>query len=221
MLPYQQQFIEFAIKTGALKFGEFRLKSGRNSPYFFNTGLFNSGTTMLQLSRFFAASIENSDIQFDLLFGPAYKGITLSCATAMALSENDGKEYPFAYNRKEKKKHGEGGSIVGSELIGRIAIIDDVITAGTAIRESFDIIKSHNADACAVFLALDRQERGQKEGAPTETSAIQQVEEEFGIPVVSIATLDNLINYLKLRGNQQEHLDEMRRYRDRFGVQAS
>ena len=218
MLPYQEQFIEFAIKSGVLKFGEFTLKSGRLSPYFFNTGLFNSGASMLQFSRYFAASIDQSDIEFDVLFGPAYKGITLSCATAMALSENTGKEVPFAFNRKEKKNHGEGGSIVGTELTGNIAIIDDVITAGTAIRESFEIITAAGAKPSAVFLALDRQERGQKDGEPTETSAIQQVELEFGIPVVAIATLTDLIEYLGKQDDQNEQLDKMHAYRSQFGI---
>ncbi len=168
MLPYQEQFIEFALKSGVLKFGEFTLKSGRISPYFFNTGLFDSGATMLRFSRFFATSIEHSDIEFDVLFGPAYKGITLACATAMALSDNTGKEVPFSFNRTEKKDHGEGGSLVGAPLEGTIAIIDDVITAGTAIRESFEIIDAAGASAGAVFLALDRQELGQKDGEPTE-----------------------------------------------------
>lgn len=218
MLPYQEQFIEFAIKTNVLRFGEFTLKSGRVSPYFFNTGLFNTGETMLQFSRFFAASIDNSEISFDVLFGPAYKGITLSCATAMALAENTGKETPFAFNRKEKKDHGEGGNMVGAELSGDVAIIDDVITAGTAIRESFDIINTAGAKACAVFLALDRQELGQKDGQPTETSAIQQVESEFGIPVVAIATFNNLIAYLEKQEDQEEQLDKMRTYREQYGI---
>ena len=218
MLPYQEQFIEFALKTGVLRFGEFTLKSGRTSPYFFNTGLFNSGATMLQFSRFFATSIENSDLEFDVLFGPAYKGITLSCATAMALSENTGKEIPFAFNRKELKDHGEGGNMVGAELIGNIAIIDDVITAGTAVRESFELINSLGATPCAVFLALDRQELGQKDGQPTEFSAIQQVESEFGIPVVAIATLADLIEYLKLQDDQEQNLDRMHAYRDQYGI---
>jgi len=217
MLPYQQQFIEFALKTGVLRFGEFTLKSGRISPYFFNTGLFNTGATMLQFSRFFATSIENSDISFDVLFGPAYKGITLSCATAMALSENTGREIPFAFNRKEVKDHGEGGSMVGADLIGDVAIIDDVITAGTAIRESFEIINASGASAKAVFLALDRQELGQQDGEPTTMSAIQQVETEFGIPVVSIATLGNLIDYLKEQGDT-ETLDKMLAYREQYGI---
>lgn len=218
MLPYQEQFIEFAIKTNVLRFGEFTLKSGRLSPYFFNTGLFNTGASMLHFSRFFAASIENSDAPFDVLFGPAYKGITLSCATAMALSENSGKEIPFAFNRKEKKDHGEGGNMVGAELKGNIAIIDDVITAGTAIRESFEIIDAAGANVSAVFLALDRQEVGQKDGEPTQTSAIQQVEAEFGIPVIAIANLENLIDYLKKQEGQEEQLEKMRDYREQYGI---
>ena len=217
MLPYQEQFIEFAIKTGVLRFGDFTLKSGRNSPYFFNTGLFNTGASMLQFSRFFATSIEHSDIDFDVLFGPAYKGITLCCGTAMALSENTGREIPFAFNRKEKKDHGEGGQMVGAEITGNIAIIDDVITAGTAIRESFTMIKAAGATPAAVFLALDRQELGQKDGKPTETSAIQQVESEFGIPVVAIATMANLIDYLKKHPEQELHLEKMHAYRSQYG----
>ena len=218
MLPYQEQFIEFALKTGVLRFGEFTLNSGRTSPYFFNTGLFNSGATMLQFSRFFAQSIENSGLEFDVLFGPAYKGITLSCATAMALSDSTGKETPFAFNRKEKKDHGEGGNMVGARLEGNIAIIDDVITAGTAIRESFELITTAGAKPNAVFLALDRQELGQKDGKPTENSAIQQVEAEFGIPVVAIATLSNLIDYLKQQPEQADNLAKMQAYREQYGI---
>ena len=218
MLPYQEQFIEFSIKTGVLRFGEFTLKSGRTSPYFFNTGLFNSGCTMLQFSRFFAQSIVNSDIEFDVLFGPAYKGITLACGTAMALADATGAEVPFAFNRKEKKDHGEGGTMVGAELAGDIAIIDDVITAGTAIRESFDMITQAGATPKAVFLALDRQELGQKDGQPTDTSAIQQVEDEFGLPVVAIATMSDLIDYLKTQEDQQDNLANMMAYREQYGI---
>ncbi len=218
MLPYQEQFIEFALKTGVLRFGEFTLKSGRSSPYFFNTGLFNSGATMLQFSRYFACSIENSDLDFDVLFGPAYKGITLACGTAMALSDATGKEVPFAFNRKEEKDHGEGGNMVGAQLTGDIAVIDDVITAGTAIRESFAMISEAGAKPSAVFLALDRQELGQKDGEPTEMSAIQQVEAEFNIPVVAIATMADLIEYLKEQPDQEENLDRMRAYREQYGI---
>jgi len=218
MLPYQEQFIEFAIKTKVLRFGDFTLKSGRISPYFFNTGLFDSGATMLQFSRFFAASIENSDLPFDVLFGPAYKGITLSCATAMALSENTGHEIPFAFNRKEVKDHGEGGSMVGAKLTGKIAIIDDVITAGTAIREAIAMITSKGATPAAIFLALDRQELGQTDGQLSELSAIQQVENDFGIPVNSIATMTDLIEYLKDQEDQQENLEKMRAYREQYGI---
>lgn len=218
MLPYQEKFIEFALKTGVLKFGEFTLKSGRVSPYFFNTGLFNSGASMLQFSRYFAQSIEHSDLKFDVLFGPAYKGITLACAVAMALSENNGQEVPFAFNRKEAKDHGEGGSMVGAPVRGDVAIIDDVITAGTAIRESFAIIKEFNARPAAVFLALDREEVGQSDGEPTKKSAIQQVEDEFDIPVVAIATMSDLIEYIKQDPDLTKHLDGMRAYRDEYGI---
>ena len=218
MQDYQNQFIEFAIKTGVLRFGEFTLKSGRISPYFFNAGLFNTGASMLQLSRFFAQSIQHSNINFDVLFGPAYKGITLSCATAMALSDLTGGDIPFAFNRKEEKDHGEGGTIVGSELKGNIAIIDDVITAGTAIRESFDIISANQAKPAAVFIALDRQERGQKDGKPTSTSAIQQVEEEFGMPVIAIANMSDLIEYVDQSQELKKHLPAMLSYREQYGI---
>ena len=230
MQQYQRDFIEFSLKTGVLRFGEFTLKSGRVSPYFFNAGLFNSGASMLQLSRFFAKSIQASDLSFDVLFGPAYKGITLSCGTAMALSELTDKEIPYAYNRKEKKNHGEGGVTVGAALTGSIAIIDDVITAGTAIRESFDLIDAVNASstntpsakAACVFLALDRQERGQQGDEILPYSAIQQVEKEFGIPVVSIAKMEHLIQYLEEHVNQapeyDQHLTTMRDYREKYGI---
>ena len=230
MQQYQREFIEFCLKTNVLRFGEFTLKSGRVSPYFFNAGLFNTGSSMVQLSKFFAASIDQSKIDFDVLFGPAYKGITLSCGTAMALSKLTGKDIPYAYNRKEKKDHGEGGVTVGSELQGDIAIIDDVITAGTAIRESFDLIEQINANntsdtaakAKCVFLALDRQERGQKDGEILPYSAIQQVEEEFGIPVVAIVTMSDLIVYLEEKSKSDSalssHLESMMAYREKYGT---
>lgn len=218
MQQYKRQFIEFALEADVLRFGKFTLKSGRTSPYFFNAGLFDSGSSMLQLSRFFARSIESSKIEFDVLFGPAYKGITLSCASAMSLSEASGKDIPFAFNRKEKKDHGEGGNMVGAPLKGKIAIIDDVITAGTAIRESFEIISAHNASPTAVFVAMDRQERGQIDGELTDYSAIQQVEQEYGVPVIAIATMTDLIEYLKTKSDMSKHLDNMLSYREKYGI---
>ena len=218
MLPFQEQFIEFALKTGVLRFGEFELKSGRISPYFFNTGLFDNGCSMLQFSRFFALSVNNADLEFDVLFGPAYKGITLSCGVAMALADSTGSDIPFAYNRKEVKSHGEGGNMVGAELKGKVAIIDDVITAGTAIRESISMIKDAGAEPSAVFLALDRQELGQKDGQLMSKSAIQQVEDEYDIPVVAIATMAHLIEFLKQQEDQQENLERMQEYRAKYGI---
>lgn len=218
MQDYQREFIEFALKTGVLKFGKFTLKSGRTSPYFFNAGLFNSGASMLQLSRFYARSIIASGHSFDVLFGPAYKGITLACGVAMALSEITGDAVPYAYNRKEKKDHGEGGITVGAELKGDIAIIDDVITAGTAIRESFAMIKAAGAKPSAVFIALDRQELGQVGNQLTSTSAIQQVEEEYGIPVVAVANMGHLIDYVQNNPDYAEHLPAMVAYRDQYGI---
>lgn len=230
MQQYQRDFIDFSLNVGVLRFGEFTLKSGRVSPYFFNAGLFNSGASMVKLSQFFAQSIHASGLSFDVLFGPAYKGITLSCGAAMALSELSGNDVPYAYNRKEKKNHGEGGVTVGAPLIGDIAIIDDVITAGTAIRESFDIINAVNANNSAkeqariasVFLALDRQERGQQDDQILPYSAIQQVEKEFGIPVIAIAKMEHLIEYLDEQAEQkpeyQQHLSAMRNYREKYGI---
>ena len=230
MQQYQRDFIDFSLRVGVLRFGEFTLKSGRISPYFFNAGLFNTGSSMVKLSQFFAQSIHASGLSFDVLFGPAYKGITLSCGTAMALSELSGDDVPYAYNRKEKKNHGEGGVTVGAPLTGDIAIIDDVITAGTAIRESFDIIETANtgksnaekATISNVFLALDRQERGQQGDKILPYSAIQQVEKEFSIPVVAIAKMEHLIQYLEEQTTQrpeyQKHLSAMRIYREKYGI---
>ena len=178
MHDYQHAFIEFAIRRNVLRFGEFTLKSGRTSPYFFNAGLFNTGDDLLQLSKAYAAAIARSGLDYDIIFGPAYKGIPLATVTAMALA-GSGTSKPFAFNRKEKKDHGEGGNIVGAPLAGRVLIVDDVITAGTAIRESIDLIRGAGAEPAGVLIALDRQEKGNGE-----RSAIQEVEQEFGIPVV-------------------------------------
>jgi len=212
MHDYQQEFIEFAIRRNVLKFGEFTLKSGRTSPYFFNAGLFNTGADLLQLSKAYAAAIERSSLNYDIIFGPAYKGIPLATATAMALA-SAGISKPFAFNRKEKKDHGEGGNIVGAPLHGRVLIVDDVITAGTAIRESIDIIRAAGAEPAGVLIALDRQERGNGE-----RSAIQEVEQEFGIPVISIIRLDQILDYLKNHKEFAGYVDRVARYRELYGV---
>ena len=204
MHDYQQKFIEFAIRRNVLRFGEFTLKSGRTSPYFFNAGLFNTGDDLLQLSKAYAAAIARS--------GPAYKGIPLATVTAMALA-TDGNSKPFAFNRKEKKDHGEGGNIVGAPLQGKVLIVDDVITAGTAIRESIDIIRAAGAEPAGVLIALDRQEKGNGE-----LSAIQEVEKEFGIPVVSIIRLEQVLDYLKANPEFAGHAEKVASYRDRYGV---
>jgi len=213
MQDYQREFIDFALDTGVLRFGEFTLKSGRVSPYFFNAGLFSSGSSLARLGRFYAQSIVDSGVEFDLLYGPAYKGIPLAAVTAAALFDHHGVDIPYAFNRKEAKKHGEGGSIVGHPLEGRIAIIDDVITAGTAIRESMDIIKTQGATPAAVFIALDRQERGQGE-----LSAIQEVERDYAMPVAAITRLENLIDYLKKDKDSAEDLERITKYRDVYGI---
>ncbi|QOR41033.1 orotate phosphoribosyltransferase [Billgrantia diversa] len=222
MHAYQREFIEFAIEQGVLKFGEFTLKSGRVSPYFFNAGLFRSGCALARLGRFYANAIEASGLSFDVLFGPAYKGIPLAATTAVALAEHHGRDLPFAFNRKEAKAHGEGGNIVGAELTGRILIIDDVITAGTAIREVMALIDAAGAEAAGVVIALDRQERGQA-GSETESrSAIQEVEARYGMPVISIVTLDMVLAYLEQQASQelQGHAAAIRDYRERYGVAA-
>ncbi|EPC00796.1 orotate phosphoribosyltransferase [Litchfieldella anticariensis FP35 = DSM 16096] len=216
MQPYQREFIEFAIDQGVLRFGEFTLKSGRISPYFFNAGLFKSGAALARLGRCYAQAIENSELQADVLFGPAYKGISLAASTAVALAEHHHHDMPFAFNRKEAKDHGEGGNIVGADLKGRILIIDDVITAGTAIREVMQLIEAAGAEAAGVVIALDRQERGNGE-----LSAIQEVEHTYGMPVVSIVTLDMVLTYLEEHAgaDMQRHADAIRAYRARYGVQ--
>ncbi len=212
MHDYQQKFIEFAIRRNVLRFGEFTLKSGRTSPYFFNAGLFNTGEDLLQLSKAYAAALQRSKLNYDIIFGPAYKGIPLATVTAMALAA-DGENKPFAFNRKEKKDHGEGGNIVGAPLQGKVLIIDDVITAGTAIRESMELIRSAGAQPAGVLIALDRQEKG-----ASELSAIQEVEQEFGIPVVSIIRLDQVLDYLENRPEFAEHAQNVAAYRNQYGV---
>ncbi|WP_395609985.1 orotate phosphoribosyltransferase [Pseudomonas sp. B22129] len=214
MQAYQRDFIRFAIDRGVLRFGEFTLKSGRTSPYFFNAGLFNSGSALAQLGRFYAAAIVESGISFDVLFGPAYKGIPLAAATAVALAEHHGQDLPWCFNRKEAKAHGEGGSLVGAPLKGDVLIIDDVITAGTAIREVMQIIASQDgAKAAGVLIALNRQERGNGE-----LSAIQEVERDFGIPVVSIVSLNQVLQFLEDDAQLKQHLPAVRAYREQFGV---
>jgi orotate phosphoribosyltransferase len=210
---YQTEFIQLCTQLGVLKFGHFKLKSGRESPYFFNAGLFNTGAAVAAVGRAYADAVVESDVAFDMLFGPAYKGIPLVAVTAAALAEHHGLSLPFAYNRKEVKDHGEGGNIVGSPLHGRILIIDDVITAGTAIRESIDIIRAAHAHPAGVVLALDRQERG----AQSPLSAVQEVGEQFAIPVIPIITLADLIRHLEKKGHSAE-LEGMKAYRDRYGV---
>ncbi|WP_153772896.1 orotate phosphoribosyltransferase [Pseudomonas sp. MNR3A] len=213
MQPYQRDFIRFAIDRGVLRFGEFTLKSGRTSPYFFNAGLFNSGSALAQLGRCYAAAIVDSKIPFDVLFGPAYKGIPLAAATAVSLAEQHQLDVPWCFNRKEAKDHGEGGSLVGSPLAGDVLIIDDVITAGTAIREVMQIIKGQQANAAGVLIALNREERGNGE-----LSAIQEVERDFGIPVVSIVSLTQVLEFLADDPQLKQHLPAVEAYRAQYGI---
>ena len=213
MQAYQRDFIRFAIERGVLRFGEFTLKSGRTSPYFFNAGLFNSGLALAQLGRFYAAAVVDSGIPFDVLFGPAYKGIPLAAATAVALAEHHQIDTPWCFNRKEAKDHGEGGTLVGAPLAGRVMIIDDVITAGTAIREVMQIIQAQDARAAGVLIALNRQERGQGE-----LSAIQEVERDFGMPVVSIVSLEQVLEYLAGDAELKKYLPAVEAYRANFGI---
>ena len=207
-----QAFIAFSVQQQVLKFGEFKTKAGRLSPYFFNAGLFNDGISLLKLGEFYAESIQKSGIEFDMLFGPAYKGITLAASIAIALAKN-GHNVPFAYNRKEVKDHGEGGVIVGAPLCGRVLIIDDVISAGTSVRESVDLIKQHGATPCGVAIALDRQEKGLGE-----LSAVQEVTQANQLPVCAIANLSDLLEYVSNQQDMAQHLLNVQQYRQQYGV---
>ncbi|MDX1725084.1 MAG: orotate phosphoribosyltransferase [Pseudomonas sp.] len=213
MQAYQRDFIRFAIERGVLRFGQFTLKSGRISPYFFNAGLFDSGLALARLGRFYAAAVVDSGIPFDVLFGPAYKGIPLAATTAVALAEHHQRDVPWCFNRKEAKDHGEGGSLVGAPLAGKVLIVDDVITAGTAIREVMQIIQAQGAQAAGVLIALNRQERGQGE-----LSAIQEVERDFGMPVVSIVSLELVLEYLADDAELKQYLPAVQAYRAEYGI---
>ncbi len=213
MQAYQREFIRFAIERGVLRFGEFTLKSGRTSPYFFNAGLFNSGSALAQLGRFYASAVIESGLDFDVIFGPAYKGIPLGAATAIALAEQHQRDLPWCFNRKEAKDHGEGGTLVGAPLTGRVLIVDDVITAGTAMREVMQIIRAQNAEAAGVLIALNRQERGQGE-----LSAIQEVERDYRMPVISIVSLEQVLEYLADDVQLKQHLPAVQAYREQYGI---
>lgn len=217
MLSFRQDFIRFAIEQKVLCFGEFKTKAGRISPYFFNAGLFNDGNSLKQLAQFYARAIIDSGIQFDMLYGPAYKGIPLAAGTAIALAEM-GRNIPYCFNRKEAKDHGEGGSTVGAKLQGRVLIIDDVISAGTSVRESVELIRAAGATPSGVVIALDRMELGQTSRELGGISAVQEVQRNYDIPVVAIATLDDLLAYL--RGNQEagQNLRAVQSYREQYGV---
>ncbi len=214
MQDYQQEFLEFAISQNVLRFGKFTLKSGRQSPYFFNAGLFNTGKALAKLGRFYARAIQAqaSEIDFDLLFGPAYKGIPLVATTAIALADQHQRDLPYAFNRKEIKDHGEGGNIVGAPLTGRILLIDDVISAGTAIREAAEIIQTAGATLAGVIIALNRQERGK-----TKLSAVQEIEQQYQIPVISIVNLEDLITYIEMNSDKHQYLSAIQAYRDKYG----
>ena len=212
MSDYKAEFVEFAVASNVLCFGEFKTKAGRMSPYFFNAGLFNDGARLKRLGEFYAKAIVDSGIAFDVLFGPAYKGIPLAASIAIALA-GMGRNVPYAYNRKEAKDHGEGGTVVGAALKGRVLIVDDVISAGTSVRESVDLIRASGAEPAGVVIALDRMERG-----TGEKSAVQEVRDQYGIPVVAVATLDNLLEYLERDANRQTELQAVAGYREKYGV---
>ena len=211
-MDFSREFIAFACDLGVLRFGEFKTKAGRLSPYFFNAGLFRDGESLRRLCEFYARAIATSGIEFDMLFGPAYKGIPLAAGSAIELARN-GRNVPYCFNRKEAKDHGEGGTTIGSELAGRVLIVDDVISAGTSVRESVELIRAAGATPCGVVIALDRMERGQGE-----RSAVQEVERLYDMPVISVACLEDLIAYLADSRDLQSNLDAVRRYRSTYGV---
>ena len=213
MKAFQQAFIEFAIARGVLKFGEFTLKSGRKSPYFFNAGLFNRGGDLAKLGRYYADALTDAGIDFDVLFGPAYKGIPIATTTAVALADHHDMDVPYCFNRKEAKAHGERGNLVGSPLEGKVMLVDDVITAGTAIRESMTLIAANNASLAGVLIALDRQERG-----TGELSAIQEVERDYNTKVVSIVSLNDVVTYLRSAGGYDEAISAIETYRENYGI---
>jgi len=214
MQNYQRDFIEFAIKQGVLKFGEFTLKSGRVSPYFFNAGLFNTGKALAEIGRFYAAALEDAGVDYDVIFGPAYKGIPLATTLSVALFDKYGIDVPYVFNRKEAKAHGEGGTLVGSALEGRVLIVDDVITAGTAIREVMSMIEAApDAKPAATLIALDRQEKGK-----AEESAIQEVERDYGIPVISIVKLEQVLAYVADQPELKQYAASIEAYREKYGV---
>jgi orotate phosphoribosyltransferase len=214
-----QEFVEFAVRSGVLRFGEFTTKAGRLSPYFFNAGMFDDGAKLGRLAQFYARRLQASDLPFDMLFGPAYKGITLAAAVAIELARL-GRNVPFAYNRKEAKDHGEGGTLVGAKVAGRVVIVDDVISAGTSVRESIGLIRQAGATPAAVLIALDRQEMATVEGRDAPWSAVQYVTDRLGLPVLAIATLSDLLQYLKSSADTSlvEHFDRVSAYRQRYGV---
>jgi orotate phosphoribosyltransferase len=215
MRTYQKEFIDLALELGVLRFGEFTLKSGRISPYFFNAGLFNTGHAAARLGRFYAAAVAESGVGFDMIFGPAYKGIPLATLTAAALAEHHGTNVPFAYNRKEAKDHGEGGQVVGAPLAGKVLIIDDVITAGTAVREAVKIIAAAGAEIAGLVISLDRQERGSGR-----LSAVQELQQSLGMPVVSIVRLDELVETLKTSSDFGNYLESVLAYRQEYGISS-
>ena len=213
MQEYQRKFIELALSKGVLKFGSFVLKSGRTSPYFFNAGGFNTGADLATLGECYAHALVDAKISYDVLFGPAYKGIPLACATAMALAKDHNKNVPWCFNRKEKKDHGEGGNLVGAPLVGEVLLVDDVITAGTAIRESEEIIKANGANLKAALIALNRMEKGK-----SEKSAISEAEAQIGIKIISIVTFDDLLKYIENDDKLKEHIPAMLEYRKQYGA---